>query len=662
MTLENIIRDKVGDVFGKAGVEAFTIRVYEGKNVQKGQFLVAIGDNRILLARVVDLETSMHETLAECEVLGEIEDSQLTQNTKPVRAGFEVYNPTGEFLSKIITRTTKEEGLFIGSILTHPDFVPVYYNPKDLRVHVLVSATTGGGKSYTLSVFIEELIKKTVADQKIPTSILIFDVHDEYSGLIVPNMNKKQVDALKDFNLEPMGFADFVLTFDWENNPPHLSPYLTPDRLMFIFSLKELRLAFQLKQLMGERTEMHIDDLFHLISISDMHPQTRQALISRISSLRDSGFLSDRYITPKEFCIPGKVTIFRLVGTPLGDLGIRFFVADVVRQVFEAKKRGELQQNVILVVDEAHLFAPAKGTNDPVREILIRVAREGRKMGVWLILATQSPRDLSDEIIINCSTIIALRMQKSDVTRLTQLFGIHKSLAETLTRTRPGECFIKAPSFTIPVMVRIRPRQSSEIKGEGVDVEALREKIRRISLETKEFILNLRKRVETKKEKLEYVQKQKEAAIPTEISVAEKPEHVIAGTPPSPPEVTARTTSTPTRPSIQKQHATQKSAEESLEYAVSSFANQIKAHGREILNLIHALIANDKIPIEEALHYVSEELISSLIANKVIRIENSHIKLNLDRKLEEALDKTPSVTQLLTAKKRLKQLLEKPEA
>ncbi|MCR8455105.1 MAG: ATP-binding protein [Candidatus Korarchaeota archaeon] len=660
MTLENIARDKVGDVFGKAGVEEFTVHVLENKTVQKGQFLVVIGDNRILLARVVDLQTSMKETLAECEILGEVEDSQLVQNTKPVRAGFEVYNPTGEFLSKVVTRTSKDEGLFVGSILTHPDFVPVYYNPKDLRVHVLVSATTGGGKSYTLSVFIEELIKKTMIDQKTPTSILIFDVHDEYSGLIVPNLNKKQIEALREFNLEPTGFLDYILIFDWENNPPHLSPYLTPDRLMFIFSLKELRLAFQLKQLMGENTEMHVDDLFHMVSISDMHPQTRQALISRIGSLRDSGFLSDNYITPREFCVPGKVTIFRLVGTPLGDLGIRFFVADIIRQVFEAKKKGELQQNVILVVDEAHLFAPAKGTNDPVREILIRVAREGRKMGVWLILATQSPRDLSDEIIINCSTIIALRMQKSDVARLTQLFGIQKSLAEVLTKTQPGECFIKAPSFTIPIMVRIRPRQSSEIKGEGVDAEALKEKIKKVALNTRELVSNLRMRHSAKLEKPRKEPKEtpqpQEAISQTEV-LAKKPEHIVAGTLPIPKAV--KEVPSPTEGSlVQKQSMIQKVIEEHLDFAVESFASQIKALGKGILALVNALIENDKISIEHALNYVSEDLINSLVANKVIRIEDSYIKLNLDRKLEETLDRTPSITQVLVAKRKLKQLLE----
>jgi len=657
LELKDIVRDKVGSIFGRAGVLEFSMQVEKNKTVQKGQFLVVVGDNRVLLARVVDLETRMTETLARCEILGEVKNDQLVQNTRPVRAGYEVYNPTGDFLSRVITRTSKEEGLFIGKILTHPDFVPVYYNPKDLRVHVLVSATTGGGKSYTLSVFIEELIKKST-DQK-NFSIIIFDVHDEYSGLIAENRNPKQVKALKDFNLEPRGFKDNILIFDWENNPPHLSPYMTPDRLMFIFSMKELRLAFQLKQLMGDRTEMHIDDLFRLVSISDMHFQTRQALLSRIGSLRESGFLSEDYIVPDQFCIPGKVTIFRLVGTPLGDLGIRFFVADIVRQVFEAKKRGEIKQNVVLVVDEAHLFAPAKGRNDPVREILIRVAREGRKMGVWLILATQSPRDLSDEIIINCSTIIALKMQRRDISRLTQLFGIPKSLAEVLTQTQPGECFVRAPSFTIPLMVKIRPRQSSELKGEGVDVKALEKEIKEIAIKTRKLIRDIKKHIKITEAKKEEIKKtappiQKPAPTPQLPQPTPSPPSQPIETQP-PRREAKHITMPPRRPLPPTQKPT---SEELFDYALSAIAGQIKGYGDDIKDLVFLLLTNDSIPLEDALQYVSEEIIQSLIADRIIRIEDSQIRLNLDRRLEEYLGKKVSNLQLLVAKRKLKFLLE----
>ena len=71
MDISNIVRDRVGTIFGRAGVTKFSINVEHGKNVQKGQFLLAIGDNRIILSRVIDIETRMEETICHCEILGE---------------------------------------------------------------------------------------------------------------------------------------------------------------------------------------------------------------------------------------------------------------------------------------------------------------------------------------------------------------------------------------------------------------------------------------------------------------------------------------------------------------------------------------------------------------------------------------------------------------
>lgn len=655
--ISNFIRDKIGTIYGRASVSSFSMKVEPGKNIQKGQFLLVIGQNRKILARVVDIETRMSETIGKCEILGEIQGDILVQPIHPVRAGFEVYNPNGEFLSRIITRTTAENGLYIGKILTHPDFVPVYYNMKDLRVHVFVSATTGGGKSYTLSVIIEELLKKIKQTKDL--SIIVFDVHDEYSGFVDENHNPKQIAGLREFGLEPQGFEDQVLIFDWENNPPYLSPVFSPDRLMFIFSMKELRLAFQLRQLMGKSESMNIDDLIRLVEISELHFQTKQALLTRMISLRDSGFLADDYIQPEEFSIPGKITIFRLIGTPMGDLGIRFFVADIVRQVFEARKIGRIKHNVLLIVDEAHLFAPAKGKDDPVKEILIRVAREGRKLGVWLILATQTPRDLSNEIIMNCSTIIALRMQRSDISRLAKLFGISSALVEVLTKTQPGECFIKAPSFTIPILVKIRPRQSSELKGEGVDVEKLMEKIRTIAIKTREYILKQRKkhRVEKKPQKRTKVQ---QPTLPSDTTIT--PQHAPPSNETKPVQIIPlRTQQTSTiRQQIQSRSPPHRlrSTEAKIYFVATIFADQINSYGSSIKDFIFELLAYEKMNLEDALNKIGEDLLDSLILDGIIRIENNIVKLNLDKKLREVIGRKISDKHIRLAKLKLRDLLE----
>jgi Helicase HerA, central domain/ATPase family associated with various cellular activities (AAA) len=67
-----------------------------------------------------------------------------------------------------------------------------------------------------------------------------------------------------------------------------------------------------------------------------------------------------------------------------------------------------------IVVDEAHNFAPER-TDDPLRQRvtqrLLQIASEGRKYGLYLILATQRPTKLHRELVPECENACVLRLQ-----------------------------------------------------------------------------------------------------------------------------------------------------------------------------------------------------------------------------------------------------------
>lgn len=67
-----------------------------------------------------------------------------------------------------------------------------------------------------------------------------------------------------------------------------------------------------------------------------------------------------------------------------------------------------------IVVDEAHNFAPEK-TSDQLRrrvtDRLLQIASEGRKYGLYLILATQRPTKLHRELVPECENACVLRLQ-----------------------------------------------------------------------------------------------------------------------------------------------------------------------------------------------------------------------------------------------------------
>lgn len=67
-----------------------------------------------------------------------------------------------------------------------------------------------------------------------------------------------------------------------------------------------------------------------------------------------------------------------------------------------------------VVIDEAHNFAP-ENSNDPLRNRvtsrLMQIASEGRKFGLYLILATQRPTKLHKELVPECENSCVLRIQ-----------------------------------------------------------------------------------------------------------------------------------------------------------------------------------------------------------------------------------------------------------
>jgi DNA helicase HerA-like ATPase len=73
-----------------------------------------------------------------------------------------------------------------------------------------------------------------------------------------------------------------------------------------------------------------------------------------------------------------------------------------------------LERRCILLVicEEAHRYAPADRSVGfgPTRKAVSRIAKEGRKYGVFLGLVTQRPAELDATIISQCSTLFAMRM------------------------------------------------------------------------------------------------------------------------------------------------------------------------------------------------------------------------------------------------------------
>lgn len=107
---------------------------------------------------------------------------------------------------------------------------------------------------------------------------------------------------------------------------------------------------------------------------------------------------------------------------------------------------------LLVVLEEAHRYL-GDGAVAMARGAANRIAREGRKYGVGLMLVTQRPSELPDTTIAQCGTIIALRLSNSsDQSKVrAALPDTVSGLAAVLPSLRTGEAIITGESLALPV-------------------------------------------------------------------------------------------------------------------------------------------------------------------------------------------------------------------
>lgn len=123
---------------------------------------------------------------------------------------------------------------------------------------------------------------------------------------------------------------------------------------------------------------------------------------------------------------------------------------------------GDERHPVGIVCDEAHLYLPSNiASIGPLErralENFERIAKEGRKYGVGLLVVSQRPSDVSTTILSQCSNIISLRLaNKADQGVVKQLLPESlESLMEVLPTLDIGEAVVVGDATLLPTRIKI---------------------------------------------------------------------------------------------------------------------------------------------------------------------------------------------------------------
>lgn len=350
--------------------------------------------------------------------------------------------------------------------------------------HIGIFGGSGSGKSFGMRVILEELLEK-----QIPT--LVFDPHYEMS--FATSFEGMDGDRAKKYQARTeiltVGRDTGVSFEDLTSND--LASLLTAaggnftegmdNALKTIHQGKDSFISFagKLDHCIGlaEKEEETLAEIRKnygehsayekkIVNLARQagHPSSLRGIRWRLHRLNREGIFQ-KDVTP----ITGALNRRRLtvIRGPIWLLTV--FSAYLIRKLYgmrrsyqDAIQRGDPPGDkfppFIIVTDEAHNFA-RRGIEfvSPARSIFREVAQEGRKYGVFMVLATQRPALLDETITAQLNTKIIFRtVRASDIKVIQEETDISGEEAGRLPYLPSGTAFVSSAVVGRTVSVRIR--------------------------------------------------------------------------------------------------------------------------------------------------------------------------------------------------------------
>lgn len=407
-------------------------------------------------------------------------------------------------------RKVFEESVATGSqfcfskLAAEPDITVPLDGNRFFNKHIAVVGSTGSGKSYTVTKILQTACNSL--SERNNAHVVIFDIHSEYKAAF-PEANCLDISnlALPYWLMNSMELQEFFLDTDGNDHnqrnvfkegvimskqkhfsgPEEMRNKLTLDTPVY-FEIEEV-LAYAIEKneemVPGSRGDKAGPLNGKLSNFIDR-------METKLSDRRLS-FLLGEYARQQNFELVlrqlmgygterSNVTILDVSGVPFEVLSIT--VSLVSRILFEygyfykriRAESGEKIQNdvpVLLVYEEAHKYVPNSATAKyrAARESIERIAKEGRKYGVSLMLASQRPSEISETIFSQCNNFVAMRLTNpSDQNFVKRLLPDSMgSVVDSLPALRTGECLLTGEAVIMPCIVKIdrtdRPPASDDI-------------------------------------------------------------------------------------------------------------------------------------------------------------------------------------------------------
>ncbi len=402
----------------------------------------------------------------------------------------------GEELSKFMRAISTgdketEQSLNIGRYVISEDAETYLDGNKFFQRHAVIVGSTGSGKSWTVAKILEQSSKLKSVNS------IVFDIHGEYKPLksldnttllrIAGPMDNEDIPEViylpywllsyeeimammldrSDQNAPNQARAlfDLIIEFKEKQKPNNFTidspvPYSIKDVLEKLENQdKEMvdgtkgkkqgplhgKLTRFIQRLKSKQSDKRLNFLFN----DNENLQKYEWLKTLIKKLMD--FNNKR---------GNKIIDFSEVPSDI----LPLITGLVTRIIFLIQQWTEIEKihPIALFCDEAHLYIPTSTEHSSVEERGLynfqRVAKEGRKYGISLVVVSQRPSDVNKTVLSQCGNFISMRLSNpDDQNTIKRLFPDSLgNFAELLPILDIGESLVVGDACLLPSRVKIR--------------------------------------------------------------------------------------------------------------------------------------------------------------------------------------------------------------
>ena len=384
--------------------------------------------------------------IASAKVLGSYQNGMKSRSTKPILPGSKVEMVSKEILSRFLGIDSR--GLNIGHIRQSSLKAKISMD-RLLQKHLAILSISGGGKSYSTSVIIEEILLRNKKFGR--PAVFMFDVHGEYRGL----QSLSDDSRFRDAKIERIDASKIKMALG------HMS---TSDfgRIFPSMSYPQKReLSQVLNQLKSNNKPITMDAIINSVINREMNLLIKEALLGWLTQLKHTYLFSNSETPDLESMIkPGKLVILDLA--EITSLWIKQIIVHYfLSRLFELRRK-KIVAPVVSFIEEAHQFAP-EIKSSASKSIIHTIAREGRKFLCSLVLISQRPVNLSTTALSQCNSHLIMRiLNPHDLAYIGKTSeGITKSTLGMLTSLGVGEGLLVGEAVNYPIFVQIRKKLSS---------------------------------------------------------------------------------------------------------------------------------------------------------------------------------------------------------